>query len=155
MRIDSLKSYDSNFEGRVIYPEKLTPKLERFKELANEQISKLIADKPLDIYVKEIKQGKNTDISVSCNATDKDFKLNWVMRYLLYERISEAKNRMMIEEVREFMARPEMTKIIDVYVKPIEKFDQTFHIPRKIGNNKDIFTKSKQYGNYRNHTMKK
>ena len=130
-----------NFTGKIIYPEKLTPEIEKFKSLAHETISQIIQNEPYDIYVKSKKSGDK--VFVGIKATDKEKTPNDYYLYLIYEAIKSAKDKMLLEEVKEFMEKSIIKAEITEELILKENIKQSRFIPRKIGTNREISSRPK------------
>ncbi|MBO6181100.1 hypothetical protein J6O86_05380 [bacterium] len=140
MQVFKVNSYDKNFTGKIIYPDFMTPEIEKFKGYAHERISKLIEDKPFDIYVKSKKAGDK--VAVGIKYRDKEKEPNVFFLYILYDAIKSVKDKMLADEVKEFMEKS-ITPKISEEIPLQEKFKHKEFIPRKIGLNSDISSRSK------------
>ncbi|MBO6110537.1 MAG: hypothetical protein J6P12_06740, partial [Methanobrevibacter sp.] len=107
---------------------------------AHERISKLIEDKPFDIYVKSKKAGDN--VAVGIKYRDKEKETDVFFLYMLYDAIKSVKDKMLLDEVKEFMEKS-ITPKISEEIPLQEKFKHKEIIPRKIGANSDISSRSK------------
>lgn len=144
MLVSGINSYDKSFTGKIIYPEFLTPEIEKFKGYAHERISKLIEDKPFDVYVKSKKAGDK--VAVGIKYRDKEKEPNVFFLYMLYDAIKSAKDKMLSDEIKEFMERSINPKIVEK-MSLQEKFKHKEFVPRKIGANSDISSRSKLKNN--------
>jgi hypothetical protein len=125
-----------NFTGKIIYPEKLTPEIEKFKSLAHERISQIIQNEPYDIYVKSKKTGDKVDVRLK--STDKQKEANFFFLYILYEAVKSAKDKMLLEEVKEFMEKSIIKAETAEELILKENIKPSRFIPRKIGSNREI-----------------
>ncbi len=130
-----------NFSGKIIYPEKLTPEIEKFKSFAHEKISKIIEDKPFDIYVKSKKTGDKVDVRLKPTGGQKE--ANFFFLYILYDAVKSAKDKMLLDDVREFMEKSIIKAEITAESILKENVRQSRFIPRKIGSNREISSRSK------------
>ncbi len=130
-----------NFSGKIIYPEKLTPEIAKFKSFAHEKISKIIEDKPFDIYVKSKKTGDKVDVRLKPTGGQKE--ANFFFLYILYDAVKSAKDKMLLDDVREFMEKSIIKAEITAESILKENVRQSRFIPRKIGSNREISSRSK------------
>ena len=139
MQVESV-SNNINFTGKIIYPEFMTPEIEKFKSFAHERISKIIKDQPFDIYVKNKKTGDKVAVGIKPIGEQKE--LNFFMLYSLYDAIKSAKDKMLFDEVKEFMSKA-ITPDISAELQIKERIKQRRFIPKIIGRNSDISSHSK------------
>lgn len=140
MRVERVNN-SVNFSGKIIYPEKLTPEIEKFKRFGHEKISKIIEDKPFDIYVKSKKTGDKVDVRLKPTGGQKE--ANFFFLYILYEAVKSAKDKMLLDDVREFMEKSIIKAEITAESILKENVRQSRFIPRKIGSNREISSRSK------------
>jgi len=138
MRIEGINN-NTNFMGKIIYPEFMTPEVEKFKNLAHERISKIIEDQPFDIYVKNKKIGDK--VVVGLKPIGKEKEVNFFFLYSLYDAIQSAKDKMLLDEVSEVISKAIIPEVVEFQLK--ESVKQNRFIPRKIGRNCDISSRSK------------
>lgn len=129
----------TNFTGKIIYSEFMTPEVEKFKCFAHERISKIIEDEPFDIYVKSRKTGDK--VAVGIKPAGKEKELNFFMLYSLYDAIKSAKDKMLLDEVQEFMSKAIEPVIEELQIR--ESVKQNKFIPKVIGRNSEISSRSK------------
>ena len=130
-----------NYTGKIIYPEKLTPEIEKFRRFGHERILQIIEDKPFDIYVKSKKTGDKVDVRLKLTGEQKE--ANFFFLYILYDAVKSAKDKMLMDDVKEFMEKSLIQANAVKEVQLEESVKQSKFIPRKIGSNRDISSRSK------------
>jgi len=140
MRVEGVNN-NRNFTGKIIYPEKLTPEIEKFKRFGHEKISQIIEDKPFDIYVKSKKTGDKVDVRLKPAGEQKE--ANFFFLYILYNAVKSTKDNMLLDEVKEFMEKSIIKTEVVGELQIKESLKQSKFIPKKIGSNREISSRSK------------
>lgn len=142
MKINKIYQTNTPFSGdiKIYVPKNISPNLETFhKLLMKENVQSLIKDEPFDLFLKENNKGK---VEVYLQRT-KDEKINPFTLLFLEEKISKAKDQMLIDEILEQMKEFEKEIFEKVEVKLPRPAKNKIFAPNKIGRNQEINNKSK------------
>ena len=145
MKTDKISQCRTNFSGKIIFPEKLSPKLEDFKRLTQEKVSNLIEKQPFDIIIHEVKHRDSYIPKVEYKRIS-DEKVNPFSLIILDDIISRAKDKILLDEIVEQMNKDiaeKFDEIAIIEIKKDEKTKQKMFTPNKIGRNSQINNKSK------------
>lgn len=144
MQVAKINYSDKSFTGKIIYPEFMTPEIEKFKGFAHDRITKIIEDKPFDIYVRSKKTGDKVFVEIKPTGEEKE--INQFLFFILYDAVKTAKDKMLLQEIKELFVKFEVPKIVEE-IPLMENFSRKDFIPRKIGRNNEISSRSKYYKN--------
>ncbi|MEE3349952.1 MAG: hypothetical protein VZR09_07920 [Candidatus Gastranaerophilaceae bacterium] len=137
------------FNGNLIFPEKLTPNMQKFKDFAEERIMNIIKDTPFDLYVKEVPRTEtHSDIGLTSAPKGKPAKMPFIMIYSLSDILHSANEELILEKATEAMDKlaVDAEKIMKSFTfEPLKqkKLKTEIYRPVKIGQNSQIKTKAK------------
>lgn len=150
MRINSLSGKDVVFGGKVIFPENMSPKLEEFKEIAERELSSIVKEQPVDIFVAESKKPDGSKIGLMQKLKK---KINPIAVMLMLETKKRPEEVVLLKKASEEFDK--LAEQIEIIRQDIEKSmeerlsgrkqKKKIHVPQKIGMNSQINNKSKNF----------
>ena len=148
MRINSLSGKDVVFGGKVIFPENMSPKLEEFKEIAERELSSIVKNQPVDVYVAESKTPDGSKIGLMQKLKK---KINPIAVMLMLETKKRPEEVVLLKKAFEDFDKiaDDMKIIKQELEKSMEeklsgrKQKNKIHVPKTIGSNSQINNRSK------------
>ena len=142
--MDSLNS----FQGNVVFPEKLTPTLQKFKDLAGKRLANIMEKAPFDLFVKEMRRGgKHVEVGAAYKPTGENVKMNFFLQYLVYDVLHSTNQKILLEDVaKEFDILSAQVNSVEKVMPDLKPFPESKTIiPKIIGSNAQIKARQNLY----------